>query len=55
MRPLIREFLKFILSREGQAIVVRDGYYPLPAEVAGRYLEAIERQADPQRNLLRNN
>lgn len=55
MRPLIREFLKFILSREGQAIVVRDGYYPLPAEVAGRYLEAIERQADPQRNLLRKN
>ena len=30
---LTQEFLKFVLSREGQGIVVKDGYYPLPASV----------------------
>ncbi|MFP4166204.1 MAG: PstS family phosphate ABC transporter substrate-binding protein [Opitutales bacterium] len=27
---LTREFLRFVLSREGQEVVVKDGYYPLP-------------------------
>ncbi len=31
--PLVKEFLKFIVSKEGQEVVVKDGYYPLPAEV----------------------
>ncbi|MCX8071719.1 MAG: phosphate ABC transporter substrate-binding protein [Candidatus Binatia bacterium] len=31
--PLVREFLKFVLSKEGQEIVVKDGYLPLPAKV----------------------
>lgn len=35
------EFLKFILSRQGQEIVVKDGYYPLPAEVAAEALQAL--------------
>ena len=30
---MVREFLKFVFSREGQEIVVKDGYYPLPAKV----------------------
>ena len=30
---LTQEFLKFVLSREGQEIVVKDGYFPLPASV----------------------
>ncbi len=30
---LSREFLKFVLSKEGQQVVVKDGYYPLPAEL----------------------
>ena len=29
--PLRLEFLKYVLSREGQRIVVKDGYLPLPA------------------------
>ena len=29
---LVEEFLKFVLSREGQEIVVKDGYGPLPGE-----------------------
>jgi phosphate transport system substrate-binding protein len=32
--PLVREFLKFALSKEGQEIVVKDGYMPIPAKVA---------------------
>lgn len=31
LQPLEREFLKLILSRQGQEVVVRDGYLPLPA------------------------
>ncbi|RMI15346.1 MAG: phosphate ABC transporter substrate-binding protein [Calditrichaeota bacterium] len=31
--PLVREFLKYVLSYEGQQIVVKDGYLPLPYEV----------------------
>lgn len=32
--PLTREFLEFVLSRDGQQVVVKDGYLPLPANVA---------------------
>lgn len=28
------EFLKYVLSKDGQAIVEKDGYFPLPAELA---------------------
>jgi phosphate transport system substrate-binding protein len=31
-----REFLKMVLSRQGQEITARDGYVPLPAAVAER-------------------
>ena len=31
--PLTREFLKFVLSREGQEIVVKDGFLPLTAKM----------------------
>ena len=27
--PLVREFLAFVLSKEGQEIVIKDGYLPL--------------------------
>lgn len=32
--PLVEEFIKFIASKEGQRIVVKDGYFPLTAELA---------------------
>jgi phosphate transport system substrate-binding protein len=35
------EFLKFIISKQGQEIVVKDGYYPLPAELAKEVSAAI--------------
>lgn len=31
--PLTLEFIKFVQSREGQEVVAKDGYYPLPAAV----------------------
>ena len=33
--PLVREFLTFVLSKDGQESVVKDGYYPLSAKVVG--------------------
>jgi len=41
MDPLTREFLKFILSKEGQEIVVKDGYLPLPAAVVKQELAKL--------------
>jgi len=38
---LTEEFLKYVLSREGQEIVVKDGYLPLPAKVAAKSLSAL--------------
>lgn len=32
--PMVREFVKFILSQEGQQIVVKDGFLPLTSPVA---------------------
>lgn len=35
--PLEREFFKMVLSREGQGVVVRDGYVPLSAAATERF------------------
>lgn len=35
--PLEREFFKMVLSKEGQGVVVRDGYIPLSAAAAARF------------------
>ena len=41
--PKVREFLRYILSREGQEAVVRDGrYLPLTSEAIGRELKKME-------------
>ncbi len=37
LNPLEREFMRLVLSRQGQEVVVRDGYIPLPASVAARF------------------
>ncbi|WDE97125.1 PstS family phosphate ABC transporter substrate-binding protein [Lentisphaera profundi] len=39
---LTYQFLSFILSKEGQLIVEKDGYYPIPAKVADQFLKAIK-------------
>ncbi|MFN3709616.1 MAG: PstS family phosphate ABC transporter substrate-binding protein [Alishewanella aestuarii] len=38
LTPLEREFAKMLMSREGQMVVVRDGYVPVPASVAKKVL-----------------
>jgi phosphate transport system substrate-binding protein len=35
------EFLKFVLSKEGQEIVIKDGFLPLPAEVIEKELAKL--------------
>jgi phosphate transport system substrate-binding protein len=40
--PLIKAFLAFALSREGQAIVAADGYLPLPAAVVAAERAKLE-------------
>jgi len=42
LQPLVAEFLRFVLSKEGQEIVIKDGYGPLPASVVAQQLEAIQ-------------
>lgn len=40
--PLVREFVKFVLSKEGQEVVIKDGYMPLPATVIAEELKKIQ-------------
>lgn len=40
--PLVKEFVKFILSQEGQQIVIKDGYLPLPYDIVKQELQKIE-------------
>jgi len=42
LAPLEKEFMKLILSQQGQEVVVKDGYIPLPAKVVEKYLSEIE-------------
>lgn len=39
--PLRREFVKYMFSRQGQLDVVRDGYYPVDANVAREALKSV--------------
>ena len=41
LAPRQAEFLKMVLSKEGQEVVVRDGFVPLPETVAQRQREAL--------------
>lgn len=40
--PLTLEFLKFVLSKEGQEIVVKDGYLPLTAKLEAQELAKLK-------------
>jgi len=41
LSPLQTEFLKFVLSRDGQADVAKDGYFPMPFIFAGEDLSLV--------------
>src|SRR5215510_2107155 len=40
--PLTREFVKLMVSREGQEGVIKDGYFPIPASIAKEELSKIQ-------------
>jgi phosphate transport system substrate-binding protein len=40
--PAVREFLRFALSKEGQEIVVKDGYFPLSEKLAAEERKKLE-------------
>lgn len=42
MSPIDREFMKMILSKVGQEVVVKDGYIPLPAKTVAKYMEMLK-------------
>jgi len=39
---LVSEFIRFVLSKQGQEIVVKDGYFPLPAPIAADVMKALK-------------
>lgn len=42
LAPLENEFMKMVLSKEGQQAVIKDGYIPLPAKVVEKALAVIQ-------------
>lgn len=40
--PLMKEFISMVVSKQGQEVVVKDGYVPLPAKVAAKQLAKIQ-------------
>ncbi len=42
LTPLEREFVKMVLSQQGQEVVVKDGYIPLPSKVVQKTLKQLD-------------
>ena len=42
LAPLEREFIKLVLSKSGQQVVIKDGYIPLPSKVVKKALNSIK-------------
>lgn len=38
--PIVREFIRFVLSKNGQDDTIKDGYFPLPAKKAAQFLKS---------------
>lgn len=41
LSPMDREFVRYMLSKEGQTVVKKDGYVPVPASVVNKDLAAL--------------
>jgi phosphate transport system substrate-binding protein len=39
--PLRREFIKYVLSKEGQMVVIKDGFFPISSMVVGQDFAAL--------------
>jgi len=42
LSPLDNEFIKMVLSKTGQQVVIKDGYIPLPAKVVDKVLATLK-------------
>jgi phosphate transport system substrate-binding protein len=40
--PIVKEFIKFIYSKEGQKVVVKDGFFPLKAAAIEQELKKLD-------------
>jgi phosphate transport system substrate-binding protein len=40
--PLTREFVKLMVSKDGQEAVIKDGYFPIPASIAKEELAKVQ-------------
>ena len=40
--PLTREFVKLMVSKDGQEAVIKDGYFPIPATIAKEELAKVQ-------------
>jgi phosphate transport system substrate-binding protein len=43
LAPLEREFFKMVLSKQGQNVVIKDGFVPMPARMASKAAEALSK------------
>lgn len=41
MDPLMREFVKFMFTSQGQEVVIKDGYFPVPNSIAKEELSKL--------------
>lgn len=42
VEPVVMEFMKLVLSKQGQEIVAKDGYIPVPADFAAKQLAKLK-------------
>jgi phosphate transport system substrate-binding protein len=42
LSPIVKEFLNFVYSREGQNVVIKDGYFPLSADLIAKQRGNLE-------------
>ena len=42
LSPIVKEFLKFVYSKEGQHVVIKDGYFPINADIIGKQLSNLQ-------------
>jgi phosphate transport system substrate-binding protein len=39
--PLRKEFIKFVLSKQGQQIVIKDGFFPVSSDIAQKDMAVL--------------
>jgi phosphate transport system substrate-binding protein len=44
--PLTHEFVKLIVSKEGQEVVIKDGYFPIPGSIAREEMTKVNAQVN---------